>query len=137
MEKIKEYLLRQKEFRDLYELKPILEVSETMNLDKKWSIAATILSALEGHIKKWLESKAGYKNKDLKNKNFDELISYVENYLDNNNIQYSDMELSKMKGMRHYRNKIFHEMKVPPNKELEDIKKECIKSIEYINSLQN
>lgn len=137
MEEIKNYLMNQSEMQELALLKPIMEISKSMKIGHRWSIAVAILSSLEGFMKNWLVENAKESIDSLKKKDFGELIDKMENSLKSKGIKFEQKKLSDLSGKRNLRNKILHEMYEPTEGEIKEITEESIEFVKYMESLTN
>jgi len=132
---VKNYLLNQPEMKKLQDLLPLEQVCSSMKIDPKWAVAAALLSSLEGYMKDWLVKNAAETFTNLKRKEFDELLSKMGAALSNKKIAYQQKRLSDIAGLRHLRNKVLHEMYVPIEDEIKEIRDESIEFVRYIESI--
>lgn len=132
---IKEYLLDQPEMKKLKGFEPVLEICAKLNIDSRWAIAAALLSSLEGYMKNWLVKHTDEKLEDLKRKEFDELISKIQKALLAKKVAFQQKKLSDLAGKRHLRNQVIHEMYIPTDDEIAEIKDESIEFVKYIESI--
>ncbi len=135
IEFLKEYIQQQPEYKGLLQFKPAIEISNLIKIDPIWSIAAIMMSSVEGYIKHWLLRVGDYKISQLKNTNFSDLVSMMETVLTSKKVVYEPYNLSATATIRHYRNRVLHEMIVPSREALSKIREECFRFITYIESL--
>jgi hypothetical protein len=129
------YLMKQPEFKQLTDMLPLQQICAVMKIDTRWAVAAALLASLEGYMKNWLVRHAGENLDDLKNKPFEELISKIKSTLLSKKVSFQQKKLSDLSGKRHLRNNVLHEMYVPSDDEIEEIKNESIAFVQYLESL--
>jgi hypothetical protein len=86
-------------------------------------------------MKHWLVKYAGVTQKDLIKQDFDELSRKVEETLVSKGITYSVKKFTDLAGNRRLRNRVIHEMYVPLDDEINEIKDETLGFVIYLDSL--